>query len=164
MTFRAQRAARRGIVMIDAMVYLAVIGVVLILAAAVFDKGMRESAGLQRNISDIERALNAGERWRADVRMATGPIQLDPQLERVLFVIPRGTERIIYEMFSDKVRRIGTSRETTFTLNGVAKSEMMEERRGNVVGWRWELELEHRRKEARVRPLFTFMAVPEKTR
>jgi hypothetical protein len=37
---------------------------------------------------------------------------------------------------------------------------MIEERRGNIVGWRWELELQRRRKEVRVRPLFTFMAAP----
>jgi hypothetical protein len=155
MMFHAQRAARRGIVMIDAMVYLAVIGVVLILAAAVFDKGMRESAGLQRNISDIERALKAGERWRADVRSATGAIRADQQT----LTIPQKDGAIVYAIETNKVRRIVSNRSEVF-LAEVKDSKMIEERRGNVVGWKWELELEHRRKEARVRPLFTFMAVP----
>ena len=141
--------------MIDAMVYLAVVGVVLILAAAVFDKGLRESAGLQRNISDIERALKAGERWRADVRAANGRIEVSEQR----MVIPQKDGKVIYEMGTNQVRRLEGEERTEVFLAGVQGSKMIEERRGAVMGWRWELELERRRKEARVRPLFTFMAV-----
>ena len=146
--------------MLDAMVYIAVLGVVLILASAVFDKGMRESAGLQRNISDIERALKAGERWRADVRAATGPIQVTRQSDAVAFAIPLREASIVYEMNSNEVRRVGISLRPEVVLKGVQRSSMEQERRGNIVGWKWELELERRRKEARIRPLFTFMAAP----
>jgi hypothetical protein len=149
---RAER--RRGIVLIDAMVYIAVVGVVLILAAAVFDKGMRESAGLQRNVSDIERALKAGERWRADVRAASGKIELS---ERQM-IIPKKVGKVVYEMGTNQVRRLEGEERVEVFLAGVQNSKMIEERRGEVMGWRWELELERRRKEARVRPLFTFMA------
>jgi hypothetical protein len=150
---RAER--RRGIVMIDAMVYIAVVGVVLILAAQVFDKGMRESAGLQRNVSDIERALKAGERWRADVRAANGKIEMSEQR----MIIPQKVGRVVYEMGANQVRRLEGEERAEVFLAGVQGSKMIEERRGDVSGWRWELELERRRKEARVRPLFTFMAV-----
>jgi hypothetical protein len=155
MLLNAQRASRRGIVMIDAMVYIGLLGIVLILAAAVFDKGMRETAGLQRNIDDIERAMKAGERWRADVRSATGEIQANEQT----FSIPQKEGVIVYAIEPNKVRRTFSNRSEVF-LAEVKDSKMIEERRGNVVSWRWELELEHRRKEARLRPLFTFMAVP----
>ena len=141
--------------MIDAIVYIAVVGVILILAAAVFDKGLRESAGLQRNISDIERALKAGERWRADVRAAHGKIEVS----ELRMVIPLKDGKVVYEMGTNQVRRFEGEERTEVFLAGVQASKMIEERRGDVMGWRWELELERRRKEARVRPLFTFMAV-----
>jgi hypothetical protein len=159
MRFYAERAGKRGILLIEAMVYIASLGVVLIIAAAVFDKGMRESAGLQRNITDIERALNAGERWRADVRAATGPIRAENQS----ITIPNREGAIVYAMEANKVRRTSSSRTEVF-LAEVKDSRMIEDRRGKAVGWRWEVELEHRRKEARLRPLFTFMAVAGKER
>lgn len=156
MNLGRHHASRRGIIMIDAMVYISVIGVVLVLAAAVFDKGMRASAGLQRNITDIERALKAGERWRADVRSATGAIRADQKT----VTIPQKNGAIIYDLQANQVQRIGISNKPEVFLTEVKDSKMVEERRGNVVGWKWEVELEHRRKEARIRPLFTFMAAP----
>jgi hypothetical protein len=164
MKLNAQRADEQGIVLIDVLVYVAVFGLVLILAAAVFDKGMRETAGLQRNITDIERALKAGERWRADVRAATAPITTNPQLEALVFSIPQADRKVYYEIYPNEVRRFVDANKPEVVLKGVEHSQMVEERRGKVVGWKWELELEHRRKEARVRPLFTFLAVPGGTR
>jgi hypothetical protein len=149
-----ERNKRRGIIMVDALVYIGLTVVVLLLAAAVFDKGMRESAGLQRNVADIERALKAGERWRADVRGATGAIEVKEQR----MVIPHGAAAIVYEVGTNQVRRLEGEHRTEVFLAGVQDSKMIQERRGTVVGWRWELELERRRKEARMRPLFTFMA------
>lgn len=155
MMISANRAARDGVMMVEAMVYIALLGIVLIIASQVFNKGMSESAGLQRNVADIERAIHAGERWRADVRSATGPIQANEQS----FTIPQKEGAIVYEIRTNQLRRIAANRSEVF-LADVKDSKMIEERRGNVVGWRWELELQRRRKEARVRPLFTFMAVP----
>jgi hypothetical protein len=155
MIFGVKRfARRRGIMMIEAMVYIALVGVILVLAAAVFDKGMRESAGVQRNVADIERALKAGERWRADVRAATAAIEVSE--ERM--VIPQKNGSVVYEMGTNQVRRVEGEKRVEVFLANVQGSKMIEERRGKAVGWRWELELERRRKEARVRPLFTFMA------
>src|SRR5436853_7758455 len=110
MMFHTQRAAQRGIVMIDAIVYIAVLGIVLIIAGAVFDKGMRESAGLQRNINDIERALKAGERWRADVRSAAGAIQVGPQT----LTIPQTNGVIVYAIETNQVHRIVSNRSEVF--------------------------------------------------
>jgi Tfp pilus assembly protein PilE len=155
MMISANRAARDGVMMVEAMVYIALLGIVLIIASQVFNKGMNESAGLQRNVADIERAIHAGERWRADVRSATGAIQANEQS----FTIPQKEGAIVYEIRTNQLRRIAANRSEVF-LADVKDSKMIEERRGNIVGWRWELELQRRRKEVRVRPLFTFMAVP----
>jgi hypothetical protein len=143
--------------MIDAMVYLVVLAIVLLLAASVFDKGMRESSGLQRNVTDIERAMKAGERWRTDVRAAIGPIESTEQT----LTIPQRDGEILYEFTTNQVRRTVNATKTEVFLERVQNSAMSQERRGDVVGWKWEVELERRMKEARVRPLFTFMAVPK---
>lgn len=139
------------------MVYIVVLGIILILAASVFDRGMRESAGLQRNVADIERALKAGERWRADVRAAIGPIEAG---EQTLTIPQRGGE-VVYGFTTNQVRRTVNANKTEVFLARVQSSAMTPERRGDVVGWKWEVELERRLKEARVRPLFTFLAVPK---
>jgi hypothetical protein len=152
-------ARQRGVLLLDALVYISVLGLVLVLAAVVFDKGMRESAGLQRNVADIERALKAGERWRADVRAAIGTIEVTRAADGATLAIPQASGRVIYEIRTNEVRRVGSAAKPEVVLTGVKAATMESERRGNVTGWKWELELEQRRKEARVRPLFTFMAV-----
>lgn len=157
MEFKSRQSAARGIVLIDAMVYIVVLGIVLLLAASVFDKGMRESAGLQRNMADIERAMKAGERWRTDVRSAIGTIESTGQT----LTIPQRDGEIVYEFATNEVRRTVNATKAEVFLARVQTSSMTQERRGDVVGWKWEVELERRVKEARVRPLFTFMAVPK---
>jgi hypothetical protein len=39
---------------------------------------------------------------------------------------------------------------------------MQRDARERIVSWRWELELQSTQKVARVKPLFTFQAVPAK--
>lgn len=161
MEFNAKCAAnRRGIVLVDALAYIALLGLVLILASEVFDKGMRESTAFQRNVADIERALKAGERWRADVRAATGAIEV--REDRM--IIPQKSGSIIYEMGTNQVMRLAGDDRTEVFLKGIKDTKVIMERRGRATGWRWELELEHRRKEARLRPMFTFMAAAGGTR
>jgi hypothetical protein len=157
MQVRSRQSAARGVLLIDAMVYIVVLGIILVLAGSVFDKGMRESTGLQRNVADIERALKAGERWRADVRAAIGRIEAGEQT----LTVPQREGEVVYEFATNQVRRTVNANKTEIFLARVQTSAMTEERRGNVVGWKWEVELERRLKEARVRPLFTFMAVPK---
>src|ERR1051325_7624035 len=127
MVFGLNRSARRrGIMMVEAMIYIALVGGIVVLAAAVFDKGMRESAGLQRNVDDIERALKAGERWRADVRAATGTIETDEQR----IVIPQKNGRIVYEVGTNQVRRLKGSDRNELFLAGVRHAKMIQEHRG----------------------------------
>ncbi|HEY6227347.1 MAG TPA: hypothetical protein VI282_09515, partial [Verrucomicrobiae bacterium] len=73
-------------------------------------------------------------------------------------VIPQKSGSVVYEMGTNQVRRVEGDKRAEVFLANVQGSTIIEERRGKVIGWRWEVELERRRKEARVRPLFTFMA------
>jgi hypothetical protein len=147
---RIKRQRRRGILLLDLMVYCGLLAVVIALIGVVFNTALTQAGKLRRNIADIERAEKAGERWRADIRSATAPIKLD---STNLF-IPQREGTIVYHLLPKEIRRQGQP-----LLTGVSSSEMQMEQRGDIVGWRWEVQLEQREKHARVHPLFTFMAV-----
>src|SRR5213593_4873328 len=67
---------QQGIMLVDCLVYLAIWTVVVGLAFSAFFRCMSYSKNLARNADDIARALKAGERWRQDVRAASGPFKL----------------------------------------------------------------------------------------
>ncbi len=142
---------RRGFTLIEVLVYLVGLTVLLTAAYPAFEKTIRGSRDLRRNADDILRAVHAGERWRADVRAATGPIRV----EGSRLVIPHSRGEVVYEFDGQTVRRNGQS-----FLRDVKSSGMTAERRSRVTLWRWEVELTSPRREPAVRPLFAFEAVP----
>ena len=152
----------QGIMLIDCLVYLAIWSVVVGLAFSAFFRSMSYSKNLARNADDIARALKAGERWREDVRAATGPFKLvtgQASVEQALH-IPQKTGEVIYRFIDGAVlRQTGTNAPWIPALSGVKSSRMEKDERQRVVSWRWEVELKNKQKVARVRPLFTFQAV-----
>ena len=145
----------RGILLLDLLVYMSLVAVILTLTAVVFDRFLDQSAALRRNISDIDRALKAGERWRADVRSAIAA----PQVAGNAMIIPQAGGDLIYELGTNVTRIQPASEIKERILTGVRSNQMILEQRTHAAIWRWEVELDQRRKTARVRPLFTFMAV-----
>ena len=146
----------------EAMRYSAIGGGLGILGLAfeAFFRVLGHSTQLERNVGDIVRALQVGERWREDVRAATGPLSLGREAESLTLRIPRGTGQITYAF-----RQGALSREETpgggpvEVLGNVAGSVFHRDQRRHVAAWRWELELQGKQKVSRVRPLFTFQAV-----
>jgi len=45
-------------------------------------------------------------------------------------------------------------------LTNINSSIIESDPRSNVIAWKWELELRTRAKASKIRPLFTFLAVP----
>ena len=158
---RTSRRREQGILLIDCLVYMSIWVVVLGLAFSTFYRCMTYSKNLTRNADDIVRALKAGERWREDVRKATGPLKLVSEggAEQAVH-IPHKTNEVIYLFIDDAVlRKSGTDASWTPALSGVKSSRMEKDDRQRVVSWRWEVELKNKQKVARVRPLFTFQAI-----
>ena len=124
------------------------------------------SFALRRNVDDITSALHAGERWRADVRAATTGIRLENTDAGQLLDLD-GPDRVVTYLFATNAvsRRIGAG-PWTRVLPSVKSSVMSADRREYVTAWRWELEIQPRTigavKPGRIRPLFTFLAVPER--
>ena len=73
---KEQTAGPRGFTLLECLAYLAMIVIALGLAITAFNDCWDKSNALRRNADDIVRALHAGDRWRADVRAATGRIEL----------------------------------------------------------------------------------------
>ena len=160
--FHAQ--ARTGYLLIECLVYLSVIVVVLGLGLGAFYVCWDYSKALHYATDDINAALHAGERWRADIRNATGKITVETTAEGERLRIPYGTNQLIYNFNAGEVRRkVASSDFSELLLPKVTVSQMVTETRGPVAAWRWEVELTPRRKETHLPLLFTFEAAAKPT-
>jgi len=160
----SQANSQSGITLIQCLAYMAVLGVLISVGGMTVGKAWTQSRALSRNSQDIQRALSAGERWRADVRKATRPAETTGSPERQSLRITTVEGFVEYEFAGGELRRRagGENAPWVTLLPAVKNSQMQKDTRDDVTGWRWELELQTTNKLARVRPLFTFMAVPLK--
>ena len=143
--------------LIECIVYCGVLFLVLGLAFATYYRANENHRNLRRNAADIVRVLQAGERWREDIRRATGPIQLAGTGAAQELTIPHTNGAVKYTFRQGSVWR-QTGPRTEEVLPNVAGSQMQNDPRQRVTAWRWEVELQSKKHVARVRPLFTFEA------
>ena len=159
-------AYQGGYLLIEALVYIGVIVALLGVAYAATYRCIDRSIALRRNADDITSALHAGERWRADVRAAASQVRLEPTDAGQLLYLGGPSSAVAYCFATNAVsRRVGTGSWVRL-LGNVKSSAMTADRREYVTAWRWELEIQPRAtgsvKPGRIRPLFTFLAVPER--
>jgi hypothetical protein len=129
--------------------------------------GIDSSIALRRDADDIASALHAGERWRADMRLANKQIRLEQTPAGQIAYLEGLHSEAAYRFSTNAVfRRVGEGPWVKL-LSNVKSSVIEPDARQHVTAWRWELELQPRQKGSvkpgRVRPLFTFIAVPEGT-
>ncbi len=62
--------------LLECLVYVAVLFVIFAVAGPAHVRVLDHTRQMRRVAADIARALDAGERWRADVRAATAPPRL----------------------------------------------------------------------------------------
>jgi hypothetical protein len=148
-----------GFFLIECLVYLALFALLLGLGLAAFYFCWDHSRAVIFATDDIAAALNAGERWRADVRSATGKISIETTATGEIVRIPEREKEVDYRFESGEMRREFPAFKTSLLLLPKVKASTMEtELRGGVTAWRWELELTPHRKETRLPLLFTFEA------
>jgi len=146
--------------LVECLVYLSCLFAVLGVAMAVFYQVLDFSRGLRRNADDLTRVLKAGERWRTDVRAASGQLTVEEGPAGRVLHIPQGQGRVSYVFVTNAVVRCTERPERCETILPAAKEcRFIHEPRRQVSSWRWELELPSRLKAVRVHPLFTFTAV-----
>jgi hypothetical protein len=151
--------SRNGILLTECLVYLVVFAILTSIGFASFYLCWDQSRALIYATDDISKALRAGERWRADVRAATGNISSEVTEGGELLRIPHGKEQVFYSYHNGGVWRknsaVGVS-EPVFAKT--ESSKMVADSRAGVTAWRWELVLPERRPEAQLPLLFTFEA------
>jgi hypothetical protein len=152
-----------GMFLLECLVYLSIFVILLGGATTVFYFCWDHTQALIYTTDDITSALHTGERWRADVRAATGIITVETTATGELARIPEGAKTIFYRFESGEVRRqVSPSDYQELLLAKVKTSEMKPDTRDSVTAWRWELEVLPRRKEAQLPLLFTFEAAQMK--
>lgn len=153
------RVRQAGILLIECLVYIAVFAIFLGGGTAAFYFCWDHSKSLLYATNDITAALRAGERWRADVRAATGNISVATPPTGEVVRIPEAKQEVVYRFEAGVLHRdIPGSHYSQVLLPKVKSSEMTTESRGTVSAWRWELELSERRNETHLPLLFTFEA------
>jgi hypothetical protein len=156
--------AAAGYLLIECLVYLGVFTILLGIGYGAFYVCWDYSKALHYATDDITAALHAGERWRADIRNATGKITVETMPEGEILWIPCGTNEVLYHFQAGEIRRqVASSGFSESLLPAVKASQMVMDARGPVSAWRWDLELKSRRKEARLPLLFTFEAAAKPT-
>lgn len=158
---KTRRAA--GILLIECLVYMAVFGILLGIGTAAFYFCWDHSKALIFATDDITAALHTGERWRADVRSATGKISSEATADGELLRIPHGTNEVFYSFHDSAIyRKLASANFSEQLLPKVKTSKMTAEVRDAVNAWCWDVELTPRRKETLLPLRFTFEAVPAK--
>jgi len=151
------RPTRRGVSIMELLVYMAVLVVLLNAAALAYYRCWDHTTAVLRNADDIVRAMEAGERWRDELRAATAP----PRLVDGILHVPHAGGDSLYRFAHEAVaRKASGEKGWTPFLAKVAASRMQLDKGRHVDSWRWELELKVRKKKTPIRPLFTFRAVP----
>jgi hypothetical protein len=158
--------ALQGFMLMEALVYIGVVFLLLGVGYAAMYRSIDNSVALRRNADDIISALHAGERWRADVRQASHGVQLENGSDPMLR-LEGVTDQIDYRFANGRVYRRNNNGPWLPVLEGIQSSSMEPEVRPDVNVWRWEVELQTKTrgsfKPGRIRPLFTFLAVPPAT-
>ena len=150
-----------AIALVECLVYIGMAMVVIGLAFTAFYRYWDHSRNLRNNENDIVQALRAGERWRADVRAAAAKPILETAEQEQALRIPQTNGEVIYVFSLGKIWRImAPGGREPLPLLELKTSRMTEEPRTHATAWRWEIELPSSRKLPRVRPLFSFQAVP----
>ena len=152
----------RGFTLIECLAYMGVFVVILSLALLTYFRCMDNYKNLHRNADDIARVLTVGERWRNDVRAAIGAIHFENDGHVVR--IPQRNGEVAYKFSDGQVsRKTAANAPWIVVLPKVQHSQMDSDARAHVTAARWELELQPSQKRVRVRPAFSFVAVPGAT-
>lgn len=157
---RSTASRQRGSNLIECMVYLVVFVILVGIGMGAFYMCWNQSRALLSATNDIGTVLRAGERWRADVRNATGTMTVETNVSGTVMRIPQNGREIIYRFSAGELRRrIGSGGPEELVLSRVTSSEMKNDTRGGVAAWRWDVGLVRPKKAIHPALLFTFEAV-----
>lgn len=153
---RRRHAGEEGMLLIECLVYIALLFIVLNLAFAAWYRCSENSKRLNRNVDDVVLALQAGERWRDDIRAAMSITASGGSLE-----LAQSNATVSYVFEGDAVlRRAKSGTPLVRFLSGIKSSQMRKDARSEVAAWNWQVQLAPRGAE-HFAPFFAFEAVAQ---
>jgi hypothetical protein len=157
-------AAERGYLMMEALFYIGLVGLVLGIGYAAVYRAIDSAIALKQSAADISRALTTGEQWRADVRASRQPPRVEADGEGKRFVLEGSAGEVVYAVADQVLWRKNGNGPWVHLIENIKASEFVMDSRKDSAAWRWDLELEPKTKgrvrPGRVMPIFTFLAVP----
>lgn len=150
----------RGATLIEMLIYIGLLAVVLGVGVNGLIRVWGAHGTLRRQADAIVVAADTGERWRADIRSATGAIRSETTPDTQTLAIPVGNRVVTWGFANGLVwRQAAADRKAAPLLLGVRTSRMAPELREGVRTWIWDLELNRIPQKARTAPIYTFLAV-----
>ena len=111
-----------GVLLIECVVYAALFVVVTGVAYGAFYRCLTDARNLRRNAEDIERVLQAGERWRADIRSARTRPSLEARPGEQILHVPQSTGETAYVFSGETLwRRVPGREPEVFLATGCAQ-------------------------------------------
>jgi hypothetical protein len=151
-----------GFLLLEMVVYLGVFAMIVGFAYAVLYRCINNSTGLRHSAEDIALALETGERWREDIRLAGDPPRVETTGDEQVLHLGGRSGETVYRFSTNGVFRRLPGADWTPLLKNVKSTGIFRDADVHVTAWRWELELQPRTKRiSRTRPLFTFIAVAQ---
>lgn len=152
---------RDGISLIECLVYIVVFVILTGIGFSSFYLLWDNSTALRYTTNDVADVLRAGEAWRADVRGATGKIQVGNVSDGVVLKIPCGKLEIDYRFTDNSIWKKNSGSDWRSILSRVKISQMELETRNQISAWHWDVEMIPYRARVKVPLLFTFEAVAQ---
>lgn len=147
-----------GVLLIECLVYISLFALLTSIGLAAFYLCWNQSKAVIYATDDINTALRAGERWRADVRIATS-VSFEQTVTNRTMRIAQKDKKIFYCFEGGAVRRqTSVSPKAELLLPQVIDSQMSAQPGEGLTACRWELQLAVRRPETQLPLLFTFEA------
>ena len=98
-------ASPRGFTLLEVLVYLAVLVVVVGCATLTCFECLHSATSIRQSADNVARALDLGERWRSDIRGATGAVRVTGGGAAEECRVPVQAGEVIYTFANGEIRR-----------------------------------------------------------
>lgn len=153
------RRRQSGITLTECLMYIIIFSILFGVATGAFYLSWDHTRAVVAATDKIEAATRAGERWRADIRQATGKITTTSDANGQTIRIPETDREVLYQFSHGELRRqVAASQFPELVLPAVKISNMKSDPHGTVTAWRWDVELLPVHKQTSLPLRFTFEA------
>lgn len=156
-----RRSCRRGLLLIQLIVYMACASLVVTLSVVAFWNAFTAVRAHMRTAENASLLLRAGELWREDIRASNGRISVETAGQGIQCRIAGPKEAVVWAWSGDQfIRSVEARFGTNVWARGLAGVQFVREERGAVVAWRLDAVMAGTRKSERHPVAFTFRSVP----